>query len=214
MSFDLPPATGWEGGDHMPRGLDALWAKLRGIEDRLDAMTGANLLSTAGVRPGPGLLRIIGSLLIEGNLAVPNGSITNDALASQVAPGYSTNAQTGFGLSTSYQSLAVAPLVVPDKMTSAILIVYGSVLVANAAGAGSDWLWIEAGLAGDTNGGMPTLVGDGAWATEKIVGVLTRTGLSGGQVLNTAVRAYGQGHGWPVNAGNRAYTRAVGLFFR
>lgn len=201
------------------RGLEALFQRLETIEQQLRALTGANILSPAGI--GVDLegmtiassLAVTGNMLVQGTLALPAGIIGNEALATPVGWGYKTNTQSDFGvgLGPAFTQLAVANLAVPAGFTAALLLVFGKVRLFNPGAA--DWLTIECGLATDAFGGMPEPLPAGH-SVHEMLGVIPVTGLSGGQTLATATRVQVQSTPLAPRADNLAYTRSVALCFR
>ncbi|WP_066586338.1 hypothetical protein [Cellulomonas timonensis] len=200
------------------RGLEALFQRLETIELQLRALTGANILSPAGI--GVDLegmtiassLAVTGNMLVQGTLALPAGIIGNEALATPVGWGYATDAQDGFGVGTAFSSLAPASFVVPPGFTSAALLVFGKVRIFNP-NATADWLNIECGIAGALSGGMPEPLPAG-YSAHEMLGVIPLTGITGGQTLTTAVRIQVQSTPLAPRADNLAYTRSVALYFR
>ncbi len=158
---------------------------------------------------GPEGIAIINTLFLRA------GIVGNDALANPVRQAFASNAQTGFGLATSFQDLAPATIVVPPGFDSAVVFSFASVLAQNPAGGVADWLWIESGIAGETSGGMPAQASPGAWVTHGIMGVSLKSGLRReGDTITVAARAFAQQRAWASATANRAYTRAVALLFR
>lgn len=157
---------------------------------------------------GPDAAAIINTLFLRA------GIIGNDALTNPVKQAFASNAQTGFGLSTSFQDFAPATITVPPGFNSAVVLSYAALLAQNPS-SGPDWLWLESGLAGGTGGGMPWPATAGQWVNAGILGVTLKSDLNtAGDSIVIAGRAFGQGHAWPANTGHRMYTRALALLFR
>ncbi len=199
------------------RGLEALFQRIETLEGHLRALTGANILSPAGI--GVDLegmtiassLAVTGNMLVQGTLALPAGIIGNEALAAPVGWGYATSAQDNFGVTEAFSSLATASFTVPPGFTSVILVVFGKVRIFNPGAA--DWLNIECGISGATGGGMPEPLPAG-YSVHEMLGVVPMAGISGGQSIATAVRVQVQSVALAARADNLAYTRSIALYFR
>lgn len=122
--------------DLVPEGDDvALVRRIEALEAAVRQLGSADLLRTAGVVAERDLLRILGSLQIEGDLSVPNGKIKNDWLESPIERASGVASDENFAIGTSWTDLAVAPIVVPDGYTSSIVTVLGSANVYNQTGS-------------------------------------------------------------------------------
>lgn len=131
-------------------GIKALIARLSGLATELREST-SNLLRTAGIyitKAGmriasalrvEGELIVTGNAVFEGDLAVPNGSITNDALQSPVSfdSGKAITSGSTMNLLTTEQTFCTLSFTVPAGYTRALVQGQGSIGVVNPTAGSS-----------------------------------------------------------------------------
>lgn len=100
-------------------------------------------LRQAGIAAETDLIRVLGSLVVEkelavtgdtrilGTLSLPAGIIDNDALANPLQPAHGYASADGFGLTTSSTDVAVATVTVPEGFTKCWATGLGSIFVLN-----------------------------------------------------------------------------------
>lgn len=103
----------------MPPGEDWLVRKVQELERRVNELVAHDVLRAAGVETEKDLIRILGSLIVTGDLSVPNGSINNDALASPVTGATGTGSASSVTLTTTTGVYAPVTFTVPSGFTRA-----------------------------------------------------------------------------------------------
>lgn len=82
-----------------------------------------------------GTLHVTGDAVFSGNLAVPNGSITNDALQNPILPEPLSGSASGFGTAAStWETKASATLTTPAGFTRALVIANSGLTLTNTTG--------------------------------------------------------------------------------
>jgi hypothetical protein len=149
-----------------------------------------------------------GSVVIDGNLAVPNGSITNAALSNPVTSGIAApGVGSGFATSTAYATKAATSIAVPAGYSQALVCAIGSVTFQDASPNRFD---TRVGIAGGYGAGLPNLANTVGSTSE--AHTRTLTGLAGGSITLevqclSAVASGGQ-------AANTATVTGFAIFFR
>jgi hypothetical protein len=184
----------------MPPGEDWLVRRVQDLERTVAELVAHDVLRAAGVETAPDLMRIIGSLEVTGDLAVPNGSITNDALANQVTGDTGTAFASGLSLNSAAQDCAAVSVTVPAGFTEA------RVMAVSALAAGSGIAVNCRTRIGGSDGGMLTGV-NGVASSAHSVGL---TGLVGGGTITAVTRAASI----PNTASGMANTTIFAMFFR
>lgn len=172
--------------------------RVEALERRLTEIASADVLKTAGVAAEPDLIRILGSLVVEGNLSVPNGSIDNDALSSPVTGDTATAFASGFALNGTSAAHVPVSVAVPAGFTVARVMAFSSVAAGSAAVNCATR--IEA-----STGGMMT----GVYGLSTSAHAATFTGLSGGTIT-----AYTMAASIPNTSATMGNTTIFALFFR
>lgn len=112
----------------MPPDESTLMRRVQDLERQVRELVAHDVLRAAGVETETDLIRIIGSLIVTGDLSVPNGSIDNAALASPVtagiaAPGWAN----GWSGSATWADKAATSIAVPAGFSRALVIAVASV---------------------------------------------------------------------------------------
>lgn len=183
--------------------MAALVRRLEALERRLTELGSADVLKTAGVAAEPNLIRIQGSLVVEGDLSVPNGSIDNDALVHAVT-GSAGHATTGVTpVSTVYMvetDHAAVSFTVPAGFTAAA--VMGTSAITSIVRSHT-CRTVIAGDPGDFTECHPDEAGGAGHAR-------VLTDLSGGSTFTVLTRVMANASGGYVHA----MTSALVLFYR
>lgn len=112
----------------------ALAMQLRKLEQDMRDMR-SNLLRAAGLQAEPELLRVLGSLVVEGDLSVPNGSISNDALSNPTTYRSSYGTETPIAYTTSAVPLALNGVTTPTGYTEATVTAFATCKAYNQTGS-------------------------------------------------------------------------------
>lgn len=172
-----------------------------------DTTIGGNT-TISGATDVSGTLSVTGDAVFLGDLAVPNGSITNDALASPlviVAAAPATS--SGWAVGTSMTAMASSSIPVPAGFSRATVVAWANMHFMDSAPNGG---WVRASIQGSSGaemGGLANLqLGQSASHTHAL------TGLSGGSLsVSCDVRA---SVGTGGMSGRIAQITAVGFFQR
>lgn len=112
-----------------------------GIELDEDGMTIGTSLSVTGDLDASGsstiggTMRVTGDAVFEGDLAVPNGSIKNEALANPLVPDSAYNSAAEFTITTTDQTICSATVTVPSGFTKCYATALGSIFAMNSTTA-------------------------------------------------------------------------------
>jgi hypothetical protein len=165
-------------------------------------------LDVTGPMSVGGTLNVTGDATFSGNLAVPNGSITNAALSNPVtsaiaAPGVSA----GWAASTGYGTKASTSIPIPGGYSQALVFATGSITFQDGSPNRFD---TRVGIAGGYGAGLPNLANTVGCSSE--AHSRTLTGLSGGSITLevqclAAIAAAAQ-------AANTATVTGFAIFFR
>lgn len=172
-----------------------------------DTTIGGNT-TISGATGVSGTLSVTGDAVFLGDLAVPNGSITNDALASPlviVAAAPATS--SGWAVGTGMAAMASSSIPVPAGFSRATVVAWANMHFMDSAPNGG---WVRATIQGSSGaemGGLANLqLGQSASHTHAL------TGLSGGSLsVSCDVRA---SVGTGGMSGRIAQITAVGFFQR
>lgn len=155
-----------------------------------------------------GTMNVTGDATFSGNLAVPNGSITNAALASPlvIVPAAPATA-SGWAVGTGMTAAAVSSIAVPAGFSRVTIVAWANMHFMDSSPNGG---WVRASIAGEGGaemGGLANLsLGQSATHTRSV------TGLSGGSLsVSCDVRASVATGGM---SGRIAQINAVGFFQR
>lgn len=165
-------------------------------------------LNVDGTMSVGGTSTFTGDATFQGNLAVPNGSITNAALASPlvIVPAAPATA-SGWAVGTGMTAMAVSSIAVPAGFSRVTIVAWANMHFMDSAPNGG---WVRAAIAGEGGaemGGLANLqLGQSATHTRSI------TGLNGGSLaVSCDVRASVATAGM---SGRIAQINAVGFFQR
>lgn len=155
----------------------------------------------------------LGNTTITGNLAVPNGSISNNALAAPIKMAAIYADADGFTLTPTEADFCSATFTVPDGYTTALIKVDGTVNAYNT-NAAADYLWARAYIDSDYGRRLFNLMaatsGPASLAVNK---QLMLTGLAPGQVITCKLKLSTQ-TGTVTSTSNGASMNASALFTR
>lgn len=147
-------------------GEDWLVRKVQDLEAQVRELRAANPFAPMGMIPKPGLVEFQGaiqtdssatstfngSVIINGDLSVPNGSISNAALANPIVPLAQHAGTSGFGLATGANAtLLTTTINVPSGCSQALVFAAG-VLHAYNNNASADDAYGVVSIAGTTVG--------------------------------------------------------------
>lgn len=191
---------------------DALIRRIQDIERTIRELAAANPFAPMGMTPGANGVTFGGSVVINGNLAVPNGSINNAALANPVSPGSAGLTQQNFATTTAGAVYAQASIAVPAGYTQA-LVMNGVSAGATNSGAATDFLYVAASINGAAGGEQPSQTGAGAYGSGSAFAIRALTGLTGGSITVECRLRTGSG-AWAAAAGNTANVNALILFLK
>lgn len=103
----------------MPPDESTLMRRVQDLERQVRELVAHDVLRAAGVETEKDLIRILGSLIVTGDLSVPNGSINNDALANPVTGATGTGSASSVTLTTTAGVYAPVNFTVPNGFTRA-----------------------------------------------------------------------------------------------
>lgn len=194
-----------------------LVAQLVSLKRQVDDLSGS-ILKAAGLKAEPDLLRVLGSLIVEGNLSVPNGSIDNAALANPITPAYGYATASGYSIPVGQGNRvtrASFSLTVPSGFTKALITATSQDSAQNST-ASPDYLnsYVLIGAGGAyAYCGSPTAP---AGYTTVSLATMTSlmTGLTGGQTITIASQPYTTYAAWATASGNGTIVSATCLFLR
>lgn len=199
-------------------GIGQLVGRLRSVERTLEALTRGAPLRAAGIsldEDGMTIdssLTVDGSLLVTGDLAVPNGSISNDALQNPIeegAIGYSTS---GFTVPTSATAVATRTINIPDGFTRASIMVIVSIGAWNQS-ASSGYLLGRATIDGTSGGAVQTGVPAGGYESVTASAIRTLEGLTPGGQITVAATCWATAT-FGTSSTNAANIDAIAIFRR
>lgn len=189
---------------------------LEGIRDLLDRIDRTKrelneatnrLLMSAGISVSPAGMVIDSSLTVNGDLAVPNGSITNEALANPVTFAGNSGSLTSTVPPDAWATACSADLVVPEWAGSGVVLAVGS--VAGTTGASGGSLYGAISIAGDVGGTTARYVALNDSDTLPISHQLTFA--PGGTTVSVDMLWKRSGTGF---VGGAAYLTVIGVFGR
>lgn len=177
---------------------------------------GLHLFNPAGVEVAT-LSTIDGSatfganVIINGNLSVPNGSISNTALQNPLNTGSVGGSTSGFATTSSVTQQCLLTITVPTGYTKATVLCNAAVSVVNST-ASADYLYVSAYAGSGSGGETVAYTPAGAEAGATASAINTFTGLSGGTI--TVASQVRTGAAWASSGANIANTNAVVFFTR
>ncbi len=156
----------------------------------------------------------LGNTTINGNLSVPNGSITNAALQNPIVTGSVGTSQSNFLIDGTHRLYATSNITVPAGYTNATVLCMATVYGYNGT-ASADFLTVQA-YGGNGAGGaapQPAAASGGSSATAGNA-INTFTGLSGGTIQVGAYVYTSLGGNWGTNSSNICNVNAFVIFTR
>lgn len=200
------------GRDNEPDPFASLAKQLADLRRQIDDAT-AQVLRMAGLRAEPDLLRVLGSLVVEGDLSVPNGSIDNDALANPVAFGRAGGGVSVASVPASATALTDYTIVAPAGYSQAIMMVVGTLSGYSNSGNTSGYFYVQA-TANSTamNNTTSTYASAGSpFAPPTSAATITLTGLAGDTIH---CRLMGSADHASALSGAIAVIDAIAIFLR
>lgn len=189
--------------------------KSAGIDVAPDGMTINSALDVLGSLDVNGPMTVTGDAVFSGDLAVPNGSITNDALANPILPEPISGTGSGFATAASaWETKASDTLVTPAGFTRALVIANGGMTLTNTTGLAARSFVARTVIGSSTgfqvrvsNIDVSMIASTGANHTALISGLTEgATFTVGTQVFTNAA--------WPGDSNNQAGVNGVVLWLR
>lgn len=199
------------GRQNAPEPLADLVQQLVNIRRQLNDVQSA-LLKSAGLQVEPDLLRVLGSLVVEGDLSVPNGSITNEALASPATFDRAGLGVGNFAVPAAVTGVPEATIGVPVGYSRAIVLSIATFSIWNSGAS----QYVSAGAKVDElNDANAPAVWCPTSALTRATGHATKTltGLAGGSItVRGVLRA--QTSAIPASVSSIAVLDAIAIFLR
>jgi hypothetical protein len=155
-----------------------------------------------------------GSVVIDGDLAVPNGSIDNAALANPVLPAAFSGSGAGFATGAfTWETKGTSSIVVPPGFTKAIVSANGYARVTNTSGA-SGFLMVRPmiqGVAG--NEGIVPQISALSYGAESTNMSVLLNNLTPGDAVTAACQV-ATSQPWGADSGNLARVSGTVTWFR
>jgi hypothetical protein len=191
----------------MPPDESTLMRRVQDLERQVRELVAHDVLRAAGVETETDLIRIIGSLIVTGDLSVPNGSIDNAALANPVtagvaAPGWAN----GWSGGASWADKAATSIAVPAGFSQALVIAVASVTTTGSLIRYD----IRARIGGSVGVELQNLV-DGT-DSSSVAHTAHLTGLAGG-AITLAAQVY-TAPNLAAHSGNIAAITGCAIFLR
>lgn len=179
---------------------------------------GLHLFNAAGVESATlatadGSATFGGNVIINGNLSVPNGSISNAALQNPVQTATSSNGVNNYAITTTSTVRASLTLTVPAGFTQAVVIANPTAMGFNST-ASADYLYVQAVVQGINSGELYSAAGAGLGVGLASPFHTTLTGLTGGGTITVAVATRTSTATWAASTSNQANVYATALFLR
>lgn len=194
-------------------GEDWLVRRVQDLERTVKELAAANPFAPMGMKPDANGVTFGGSVVINGNLSVPNGSISNAALQNPLtsgSAGYTASNQSFNTASTVYGTQSVT---VPSGFTSALVMNGVSGGGTNSSASG-DYIYVSSDINGTAGGETPTYAAAGFYASASAFGIRTLSGLTGGATITVGVRVRTGSASWAANGANIVNVNALVLFYR
>lgn len=189
-----------------------LMRMIQDLQREMRELRAANPFAPMGMTPQANGVVFSGSVEIDGNLSVPNGSISNAALQNPIAAAQVSNSQTNFATTASDQDFASSTIPVPTGFSTALVFAVTSAGAINST-TSQDYLYASTSIQGVSARQVFGYAGPSGGSTAITTARSTLlTGLSGGNIAITA-RIH-SGAPWAANASNRAYVEAQAIFLR
>lgn len=187
---------------------------IQDLQRQVKELAAANPLATMGITPQMGGIIFGGNVEIDGNLTVPNGSISNAALQNPVVFESAAGSVTNMSISTTSTALETVTLTTPAGYTQAQITAQAVAMAVNGSAA-PDYLYVQAAING-VNGGevysSSTDVGTGNSVTNPYYATLY--GLTSGLAINVSVAVRTSAASWPANVANMATIYVQATFLR
>jgi hypothetical protein len=209
------------------KGEDWLVKKVADLEQQIRELRAANPFAPMGMIPHAGLVEFTGaiqtdssatstfngSVIINGDLSVPNGSISNAALANPITPLAQHAGTSGFGLATGANStLLTTTINVPSGCSQALVFAAG-VLHAYNNNAAPDDAYAVVSIAGTVVGASSQgTAASGADLSLPATATKLITGL--GASFDVSVLGSSGVSGWAANSVNFINLDVFAIFLR
>jgi len=175
-------------------------------------MTFANNVRVEGDLSATGTMTVTGDATFQGNLAVPNGSISNEALQNPIEEGAIGYSASGFTVPTSAGAVATRTMNIPDGFTRASVMVVVSFGVWNPT-ATAGYFYGRATINGTSGAGLPALVQPSGFGTVTTSAIRTLDDLTPGGQVTVSATCNGPS-GWGASVSNVVNIDAIAIFRR
>jgi hypothetical protein len=186
---------------------------IQDLQRDMRELRAANPFAPMGMTPNPNGVTFSGSVEIDGNLSVPNGSISNAALQNPIQTATSSNGVNNYAISTTSTVRASLTLTVPSGFTQAVVIANPTAMGYNNT-SGTDYLYVQAVIQGINSGELYTAAPAGMGVGLASPFHTTLTGLTGGQTITVGVATRAGLNTWAASTSNQANIYATALFLR
>ena len=153
-----------------------------------------------------------GSVVIDGDLAVPNGSISNEALQNPIEEGAIGYSASAFTVPTSATAVATRTMNIPAGFTQASVMVVVSFGVWNPTTT-AGYFYGRATIDGTSGAGLPALVQPSGYGTVTTSAIRTLDNLTPGGQITVSATCNGPS-GWGASASNVVNIDAIAIFRR
>lgn len=153
-----------------------------------------------------------GSVVIDGNLAVPNGSISNEALQNPIEEGAIGYSASAFTVPTSATAVATRTMNIPAGFAQASVMVVVSFGVWNPTTT-AGYFYGRATIDGTSGAGLPALVQPSGYGTVTTSAIRTLDNLTPGGQITVSATCNGPS-GWGAAASNVVNIDAIAIFRR
>ena len=183
-----------------------------GIRVSPDGMNIESALNVLGALDVSGTLNVTGDAVFSGDLAVPNGSISNEALQNPIEEGAIGYSASAFTVPTSAAAVATRTMNIPAGFTQASVMVVVSFGVWNPTTT-AGYFYGRATIDGTSGAGLPALVQPSGYGTVTTSAIRTLDSLTPGGQITVSATCNGPS-GWGAAASNVVNIDAIAIFRR
>ncbi|MBX7445454.1 MULTISPECIES: hypothetical protein [unclassified Arthrobacter] len=176
-------------------------------------MTLDGTLGITGTSTVNGEQTVNGPLTVTGSVALPAGSVSNDALASPVETATASAGITNYAIDTTATVRASVTLTVPAGFTRAIII-SNAVAMGTNSGTTPDYLYCSATVQSVNGGELYTSAPAGIGASLASPFQPTLTGLTGGDTITVGVATRAGTATWAAAPANQASIAATAIYLK
>jgi len=187
---------------------------LSGVRLQNGGMTLDGTLGVTGTSTINGEQTVNGPLTVTGSVALPAGSVSNDALANPVQTATARNGVTNYAIDTVSTVRASVTITVPaGGFTKAIVIANATAMGTNS-GTAQDYLYASAVVAAVNGGELYTSAPAGIGASLLAAFQPTLTGLVAGDTITVGVATRAGTATWAAAPANQASIAATAIFLK